>query len=205
MGQAPSAKSLPVVPIKNLKPHPALTPVDFNVSKYQMIGDEHLFDLISYLRSVGMQIKVDPKFCSPGQNVERLLKSVMHARFRSQIILMIGFYDCTYTPQILNKYKQLVGYLRKRCHHLVLIEPPPIPKWGLCKKFWNSFSEFAKSYPSTKENVSIVYCHSVLLEGGGTPNVSMFLNSERLNQNGLSLIADELQKVILDTKKKKFG
>lgn len=186
---------------------PPMILTDYDVTKYQMVGDEHLFDLISYLRTTGLQINFDAKFVSSGQNIDKLLKCVIGAgeSLHRQIILFFGMYDGSYSEKVMDKYKQLIGYLRKRCSHLVLIEPPPLPKFRNCKTAWNSFSVMQKNFSHFScENVSLVHCRPLLLLNLDTPNNALYSSPQRLGRNGLQLIAEELQKVIANAKKAKF-
>lgn len=203
----PAQKTAPLLPIPNQAVAPSMASADYDVSKYQMVGDEHMVDLISYLRSVGKQINFDPKFVSFGLNIDQLLKCVIGAgsTLHRQVILFFGMYDANYSAKTLCKFKQLIGYLKKRCDHLVVIEPPPIPKHGTsCKVAWNSFNSLEQDFLAFKsENVSLVKIMSFLLLNPSTPNNAHFADPLRLGLGGLKLIAEELESVIFAARKKK--
>lgn len=197
----PKTKAAPALPAMS-----KITPVDYDITKYQMVGDEYMYDLIAYLRSVGKQINYETKFVSRTLNIDNLLKVVIGAgnTLRSQVILYFGMYNGCYSAKILCKFKQLIGYLKKRCSHLVVIEPPPIPKYPLCKLAWNSFNSLEQDFQAFKsENVSIVKVMPILLSNTGMPNNALFADCLRVGMTGLTLIAEELERVILAASKRK--
>ncbi|XP_034240387.1 cyclin-dependent kinase 12-like [Thrips palmi] len=198
----PAQTAAPLPP--TLKPKvKIMAPEDYDVTKYQMVGDEHMFDLISYLCSVGKQINYNPKFVAHGLSIDNLLKNVIGAgQKQAPVILFFGMYDGNYNAKTLCKFKQLVGFLKNRCSHLVLIEPPPIPRYASkCRPAWNSFNTLEQDYsPFKSENVSLVRTMSFLLSNSGAPNRALFAGAQRVGTDGLKLIAEELEKVILAAK-----
>lgn len=186
----------PLIPPNQQK---KLKAADFDLSKCLMLGDEYMFDLISYLRSVGIQCNFDAKFCSTSLTVDLAMKAITSGPPPKQVVAFFGLYNGSFNSKVLTKYINLIGFLRKRCTHLILIEPPPIPKWstGDMKQAWDSFTVMqAKFAPMKAENVSVVRVMPLLMLNPVTPNEALFTNGQRLNQEGLALVSNELQKLL---------
>lgn len=173
----------------------------FDLSQYLMLGDEYMFDLIAHLRSTDVQVKFNAKFCSTGQTVDMVHKNVLGGNMPKQMVIMLGLYNGSYNEKVIAKFKHLIGFLRKRCSHLVLIEPPPIPKWGVMKHAWGTFTDLKSNFsPFQAENVSVVFIRERLMLNPTTPNPAFYVNNQRLSREGLCIVTDELRKAVADAR-----
>lgn len=200
----PSLLSLAPVPaVKQIAiPNPIpMSKGGFDLSQYLMLGDEYMFDLIAHLRSSDVQVKYNAKFCSTGQTVDMVHKNVLGGKQPTRMVIMLGLYNGNYNEKLLVRYKHLIGFLRKRCSHLVLIEPPPIPKWGVMKHAWGTFTDLKASFsPFQAENVSVVFIRERLMLNSTTPNPAFYVNNQRLSREGLCIVTDELRKAVADAR-----
>ncbi|KAK3908342.1 MAGE-like protein 2 [Frankliniella fusca] len=190
----PSPSALP----KSIVP-PSLSPMtssDYDLRKYAVIGDEHGIDLRNYFLGIGIDIPM--QLCSFGQTLDMALKNVISCKNLSkQVIVFMGLYNSSYNSKSLDKFKQLIGYLRKRCKHLMIIEPPPVPKFQSMRSAWQLYSQLIETFQPLKgDNVSHINCRQFLLSDNKTPNNSMFTSPERLSLDGLRLIYEEMMRTL---------